>query len=85
VEEGNELGSKRGYAFLTMVSIVASIGTGFAMQQERKPHLRATLQSLETARMQMEQEPSDQSGRREKALALIEQAIREVKAEVPAR
>jgi hypothetical protein len=79
------MGSKRGYAFLTMVLIVASIGTGFAMQQERKPHLRGALQSLETARMQVEQEPSDRGGHREKALALIEQAIREVKAEIPAR
>ncbi|HEY9686574.1 MAG TPA: hypothetical protein V6C52_06325 [Coleofasciculaceae cyanobacterium] len=79
------MGSKRGYAFLTMVLIVASIGTGFAMQQESRPHLRAALQSLETARMQMGREQADQNGCQGKALALIEQAIREVKAEVPVR
>lgn len=76
------MGSKRGYLFLTMACIIASVGTGFVMKEEKEANIKAALQSLETARLQLSRQADGQSG---SALSLIDQAIREIKVTKPSR
>ncbi len=82
------MGSKRGYLLMTGALVIISIGTGFAMQQQqdRKPQLQSALQSLEAAQLQLAKaETDDPSGQHGHTSALIDQAIRQIKAELSAR
>jgi hypothetical protein len=75
--------SKRVCLFLTGGLLLMSIGAGFAMQ-DRHSYSWATVQALETASMQLHKADPHQSPHKAKALALIHQAIAEMKAELAA-
>lgn len=73
-------GSKRVWVFSTAVMLFLSVGTGFAMHQKQS-HTQASLQSLQTARLQLRKASTDAHGHRSKALRLINQAIAELATE----
>lgn len=52
------------------------IGEAFAAQ----PHMRAALDALETARHELEEATPNKGGHRERAIALVRQAMEEVHA-----
>jgi hypothetical protein len=73
-------GSKRMWMFSTAVMLMLSVGSGFAMYQKKHPHMQAALQSLQTAKNQLQMAEADKGGHRNKAIAEIEDAISHVKA-----
>ena len=69
--------SKKVYLLVTAALLLLSIGTGFAMQQRQQPG-RAAMQALETASFQLGRDTQMASVHRDKAMALVQQAIHEM-------
>ncbi|HXX53250.1 MAG TPA: hypothetical protein VEI28_01625 [Thermodesulfovibrionales bacterium] len=61
---------------LAAVALVAGLVIG--AWAERQPHMRAALEHLQKARVQLEKAEHDKGGHRANALALVERAISEV-------
>jgi hypothetical protein len=60
------------------VAIVSSLGIGYALGAQ--PHMDAALALLQNARAELNQAEPNKGGHREMALALVDQAIGEVRA-----
>jgi hypothetical protein len=60
------------------VAIVSSVGIGYALGAQ--PHMDAALALLQNARGELNQAEPNKGGHREKAIALVDQAIGEVRA-----
>lgn len=65
---------------LTAALLLLSIGTGFAMQQRQLPE-RAALQALQTANFQLGRDTQLTDTHRQKAMALVRQAMQEMESE----
>jgi hypothetical protein len=66
--------------FVIVLLIAGLIVGGFeGAWAERQTHMRAALNSLHKAKMQLEKAEPDKGGHREKAIELVNQAIEEVK------
>jgi hypothetical protein len=63
---------------LVGVAIVSSLGTGYALGAQ--PHMDAALGLLQNARGELNAAEPNKGGHREKAIALVDQAIGEVRA-----
>ena len=59
-------------------ALTAGIGIGYALGAQ--PHMTATITMLQSARAELAQATPNKGGHRERALALIDQAIGEVRA-----
>jgi hypothetical protein len=62
---------------LIALTIATSMGIGYALAQQ--PHMDATLRLLQDAHHELEQAVPNKGGHRERALALIDQAIGQVR------
>jgi hypothetical protein len=62
---------------LIALAIATSMGVGYALAQQ--PHMDASLRLLQDARHELEQAEPNKGGHRERALALIDQAIGQVR------
>ena len=60
------------------VAIVSSLGIGYALGAQ--PHMDAALALLQNARTELNQAEANKGGHREKAMALVDEAIGEVRA-----
>lgn len=60
------------------VAIVSSLGIGYALGAQ--PHMDAALALLQNARGELNQSTPNKGGHRERAIALVDQAIGEVRA-----
>jgi hypothetical protein len=60
------------------IAIASSMGIGYALGAQ--PHMDASLALLQNARSELAQAPPNKGGHRERGLALIDQAIGEVRA-----
>jgi hypothetical protein len=60
------------------VAIISSLGIGYALGAQ--PHMDAALALLQNARGELNQAEPNKGGHREKAIALVDQAIGEVRA-----
>jgi hypothetical protein len=60
------------------VAIVSSLGIGYALGAQ--PHMDAALALLQNARGELNQAEPNKGGHREKAIALVDEAIGEVRA-----
>lgn len=63
------------------IAVAAALVTGFAagsLTAENQPHMRAALQTLKTAKNQLQQAQADKGGHRAKAIDLVNSAISEV-------
>ena len=60
------------------VAIASSVGIGYAIAAQ--PHMAATIAILQSARAELIKATPNKGGHRERALALIDQAIGEVQA-----
>jgi hypothetical protein len=65
-------------AALAGVVIATSVGIGYALAAQ--PHMTATIGMLRSARAELASATPNKGGHRERALALIDQAIGEVQA-----
>jgi hypothetical protein len=63
---------------LVGVAIVSSLGIGYALGAQ--PHMDAALALLQNARGELNQAEPNKGGHREKAIALVDEAIGEVRA-----
>jgi hypothetical protein len=63
---------------LVGVAIVSSLGIGYALGAQ--PHMDAALALLQNTRAELNQAEPNKGGHRERAIALVDQAIGEVKA-----
>jgi hypothetical protein len=63
---------------LVGVAIVSSLGIGYALGAQ--PHMDAALALLQNARGELERSEPNKGGHREKAMALVDQAIGETRA-----
>ena len=63
---------------LVSVAIVSSLGIGYALGAQ--PHMDAALALLQNARAELEKSEPNKGGHREKAIALVDQAIGETRA-----
>jgi hypothetical protein len=63
---------------LVGVAIVSSLGIGYALGAQ--PHMDAALGLLQNARGELNAAEPNKGGHREKAIALVDQAIGEVRA-----
>jgi hypothetical protein len=63
---------------LVGVAIVSSLGIGYALGAQ--PHMDAALALLQNARAELEKSEPNKGGHREKAIALVDQAIGETRA-----
>jgi hypothetical protein len=63
---------------LVGVAIVSSLGIGYALGAQ--PHMDAALALLQNARAELEKSEPNKGGHREKAMALVDQAIGETRA-----
>jgi hypothetical protein len=59
-------------------AIVSSLGIGYALGAQ--PHMDAALALLQNARAELNQSTPNKGGHREKAIALVDQAIGETRA-----
>ena len=66
---------------LVIVLLIAGLIVGgfVGAWAERQPHMKAALESLHKAKMQLEKAEPDKGGHRVKAIELVTQAIEEVK------
>jgi hypothetical protein len=62
---------------LIALTIAASMGAGYALAQQ--PHMDAALVMLQNARVELAKAEPNKGGHRERALALIDQAIGQVR------
>jgi hypothetical protein len=62
---------------LIALTIVTSMGVGYALAQQ--PHMDAALVMLQNARVELAKAEQNKGGHRERALALIDQAIGQVR------
>jgi hypothetical protein len=62
---------------LIALTIATSMGVGYALAQQ--PHMDASLHLLQDARHELEQATPNKGGHRERGLALIDQAISQVR------
>jgi high-affinity Fe2+/Pb2+ permease len=62
---------------LLAVTVVTSMGVGYALAQQ--PHMDAALRALQNARGELQQAAADKGGHREHAIALVDQAIAQVR------
>ena len=62
---------------LIALTIATSMGIGYALAQQ--PHMDASLHLLQDARHELEQATPNKGGHRERGLALIDQAISQVR------
>jgi len=62
---------------LIALTIATSMGIGYALAQQ--PHMETTLRLLQDAHHELEQAVPNKGGHRERALALIDQAIAQVR------
>jgi len=60
------------------VAIVSSLGIGYALGAQ--PHMDAALALMQNARAELEKSEPNKGGHREKAMALVDQAIGETRA-----
>jgi len=66
--------------FVVVLLIAGLIVGGFVgAWAEKQPHMRAALNSLHKAKMQLEKAEPDKGGHRVKAIELVNQAIEEVR------
>lgn len=67
---------------MMLVAVLAAVAGGFATTAfaEKQPHMRNALEKLEDARKSLENATADKGGHRAKAMALVADAIKEVKA-----
>ena len=63
---------------LVGVAIVSGLGIGYALGAQ--PHMDAALALLQNARAELEKSEPNKGGHREKAMALVDQAIGETRA-----
>jgi hypothetical protein len=63
---------------LVGVAIVSSLGIGYALGAQ--PHMDAALALLQNARAELNQSTPNKGGHRERAIALVDQAIGETRA-----
>jgi len=73
--------SKRRYLLLTAALLLLSVGTGFAMQQRHQRPVQAALQALQTANFQLGRDSNLADGHRQRAIALVRQAMQELGSE----
>jgi hypothetical protein len=59
------------------IALASSLGVGYAIGAQ--PHMEATIALLQNARSELNAATPNKGGHREKALALIDQAIGEVR------
>lgn len=62
---------------LVGIALASSLGIGYAIGAQ--PHMEATIALLQNARSELNAATPNKGGHREKALALIDQAIGEVR------
>ena len=60
------------------ILVVSSMGVGYALSQQ--PHMDAALGLLQNARVELARAEPNKGGHRERGLALIDQAMGEVRA-----
>ena len=67
---------------MMLVAVLSALAGGFATSAlaEKQPHMRNALEKLEDARKSLELATADKGGHRVKAMALVADAIAEVKA-----
>jgi len=68
---------KRFVVLIVAIALVAGLVMG--AWAERQPHMKAALEHLQKAKVQLEKAEHDKGGHRANALSLVEQAISEVK------
>ena len=68
---------KRVVTLLVAFALIAGLAIG--AWAEKQPHMRAALDHLQKAKVQLEKAEHDKGGHRANALKLVEQAISEVK------
>ena len=59
------------------VIVATSMGIGYALAQQ--PHMDAALRLLQSARGELQQSEPNKGGHRERAIALVDQAIAQVR------
>jgi hypothetical protein len=78
VKEKNDMTTSSARAMLLGAAIAASMGIGYAIGAQ--PHMTASIGLLQSARGELAAATPNKGGHRERGLALIDQAISEVRA-----
>jgi hypothetical protein len=72
------------WALLLAGVLALGVAGGYALAAVAQPHMEAALAALRNAAGELQQAEHDKGGHREKAMQLVEQAMRQVEAGVTA-